>query len=105
MNDSSFMIETVVQIQFGIDVALAMLLWLVQLVIYPAYLSIDKKQFPAWHHRYMRTISFVVIPLILAQALCIGFQGLETVGQAVGPADGVGSACDRRPVASSPAPS
>ena len=77
MNDSSFMIETVVQIQFGIDVALAMLLWLVQLVIYPAYLSIDKKQFPAWHHRYMRTISFVVIPLILAQALCIGFQCLE----------------------------
>ena len=71
------MIETVAQIQFAIDVALAMLIWLVQLVIYPAYLTIDKQQFPAWHHRYMRTISFVVIPLILAQALCIGFQGLE----------------------------
>lgn len=71
------MIKTVLQIQFGIDVALAMLLWLVQLVIYPAYLNIDKELFPAWHHRYMRTISYIVIPLILAQALCIGFQCLE----------------------------
>ena len=71
------MIETVVQVQFGIDIALAMLIWLVQLIIYPAYLSIDKEQFSVWHHRYMRTISYIVIPLISAQALCIGFQCLE----------------------------
>ncbi|MDF7800633.1 hypothetical protein P4C99_14240 [Pontiellaceae bacterium B1224] len=71
------MIETVIKIQPGIDIAMTMLIWLVQLVIYPAYLSIDKKLFQDWHHRYMRTISFIVIPLILAQGLCIGFQCLE----------------------------
>lgn len=77
------MLDTVLQFQFGIDIAMTMLIWLVQLVIYPAFMFIYKEHFRDWHHRYMRTISFIVIPLILAQALCIGCQCLENNSAAV----------------------
>lgn len=56
------------------DTALVMLIWLVQLVIYPSFSSIEPARFIDWHHRYMRTISFIVIPLMLVQAALIGVQ-------------------------------
>ncbi len=44
------------------------LIWLVQIIIYPAYHRIDKSLFTAWHRSYVRYISFFVIPLMLIQA-------------------------------------
>ena len=56
------------------DSAMLILIWLVQLIIYPAFRSIEPAMFRNWHHRYMTTISFFVIPLMLLQAVCIGLQ-------------------------------
>jgi hypothetical protein len=71
------MFQPIDSIRLSIDVAMTMLIWLVQLVIYPAYYSIDRTVFISWHHRYVKTIGYIVIPLMLAQAVCIGFQSLE----------------------------
>ncbi|MDF7807203.1 hypothetical protein P4E94_07125 [Pontiellaceae bacterium B12219] len=71
------MFQSIDSIRFGADVAMAMLIWLVQLIIYPAYYSIDKTSFISWHGRYVKTIGMVVIPLMVAQIACISFQSLE----------------------------
>ena len=46
---------------------LVVLIWLVQLVIYPAFAEIAADGFAAWHGRYTRAITLVVAPLMLAQ--------------------------------------
>ncbi|WP_372809215.1 hypothetical protein [Pontiella sp.] len=56
------------------DTAMLMLIWLVQLVIYPAFRSIDPARFIGWHGGYMRTFSFIVIPPMLLQAGLIAVQ-------------------------------
>lgn len=43
-------------------------IWLVQLVIYPAFHSIDPAGFRSWHSGYTAAITWVVAPLMLAQA-------------------------------------
>ena len=57
-----------------IDCAMAMLIWLVQCVIYPAYHHIDRAHFSDWHQNYMGIISLFVMPLMIGQALLIGLQ-------------------------------
>ena len=42
-------------------------LWLVQLVIYPSFLRIEPGQLMVWHQVYTFRVSFVIIPLMLAQ--------------------------------------
>ena len=68
--------ELVSLVRLAVDSAMTMLIWLVQLVIYPAFRSVDPALFRDWHQRYMRTISFVVIPLMLLQGGCVGLQCL-----------------------------
>ncbi len=52
---------------------LVVLIWLVQLVIYPAFADIAIEGFRGWHSRYTRAITWVVAPLMLAQVLLAGF--------------------------------
>jgi len=61
-------------LQTGADSAMLALIWLVQLIIYPAFRHIRPDRFPAWHRIYVRTISVIVIPLMLIQACCIAVQ-------------------------------
>jgi hypothetical protein len=56
------------------DTAMLILIWLVQLIIYPAFRSIDSGQFTRWHHRYMHVIAWIVIPLMILQSGAIGLQ-------------------------------
>ncbi len=52
---------------------LAVLIWLVQLVIYPAFADITVEGFRRWHRRYTRSMTRIVAPLMIAQvALLIG---------------------------------
>ncbi len=55
-------------LRLAVDAGLAVLAWLVQLIIYPAFAAIDRAGFCAWHAGYTRRISWVVVPLMLAQA-------------------------------------
>lgn len=58
-------------VNLKVSSALAAVLWVVQLVVYPAFASIDPGNFCAWHRRYTRTIGCVVAPLILIQAAAV----------------------------------
>jgi hypothetical protein len=52
---------------FAVSLALAAVLWTVQLVIYPAFKFIDPSHFAKWHYRYTGAITWIVAPLILIQ--------------------------------------
>ena len=56
-----------VEIQIIADSGLLLLIWLVQLIIYPSFQYTREKDFIVWHARYMSIISLLVIPLILLQ--------------------------------------
>ena len=54
--------------QIMVDSGLFILIWLVQLIIYPSMKYTEEKAFVAWHARYTALISIIVCPLMLLQA-------------------------------------
>jgi len=52
-----------------INFGLLVLIWLVQVIIYPSFGYIDRDKFTAWHTRYVKTIGIIVSPLMVAQML------------------------------------
>jgi hypothetical protein len=68
------MMEALPEIRLISDTAMFVLIWMVQLIIYPAFKWIDASTFKAWHHRYTKTMGFVVTPLIIIQSISLGLQ-------------------------------
>ena len=66
--------ELILLIRTLIDTAIVILIWLVQFIIYPAYHHIEKNDFSQWHYNYMQSISYFVMPLMLAQGFIIIYQ-------------------------------
>jgi hypothetical protein len=54
-------------IQSLVDFGMCIVLWLVQLVIYPGLLYIEESRLVAWHKSYTFRVSFIIMPLMLAQ--------------------------------------
>ncbi|TCI85057.1 hypothetical protein [Tenacibaculum sp. M341] len=53
--------------QLLIDFGLVVLIWMVQLLIYPSFLFYSREQLIKWHHVYTQRLSFIVIPLMFSQ--------------------------------------
>ena len=51
------------------DFGLLVLIWLVQLVIYPSFQYYSKKELVEWHQRYTIQVTYVVLPLMLGQLI------------------------------------
>ena len=57
----------------AVDFGMLILIWLVQLIIYPSFEFSARESFMQWHEKYTGLITLVVLPLMLAQiALAIG---------------------------------
>ena len=65
------MLELIPFVQLVADVGLVTLIWLVQLIIYPAFHFIEEDRFVQWHAAYTRAIGLIVVPLMFAQALSV----------------------------------
>lgn len=50
-----------------IDFAMMVLIWMVQLLIYPGFKYYEREKFIIWHHKYTRNMGFIVAPLMLVQ--------------------------------------
>jgi len=50
-----------------IDFGLVVLIWLVQLVIYPGFTYYAEKDLIRWHDKYTSKITLVVLPLMVSQ--------------------------------------
>jgi len=50
-----------------LDVGLLVLIWMIQLIVYPSFLFYTAKELTAWHKMYTKAIALIVIPLMLGQ--------------------------------------
>ena len=57
-----------------VDFGLVVLIWLVQLIIYPSFSYTAKDELQTWHQRYVARITVVVGPLMLLQVLIVAMQ-------------------------------
>ena len=51
------------------DFGLLVLIWLVQLIIYPSFKYLESQKVIDWHNRYSNRISLIVIPLMIGQLI------------------------------------
>ena len=51
----------------AIDFAMFLLIWLVQMIIYPVLNLISEEKFSVWHAIYCKRIAYFVLPLMIAQ--------------------------------------
>lgn len=59
--------QIILQIFLLVDVGLLVLIWMVQLIVYPSFTYYKPKNLIEWHQKYTTGIAVVVIPLMLAQ--------------------------------------
>ena len=52
---------------FAVSWALLVLIWLVQLIIYPCFYRISPEAFISYHQWYVKRITFIVLPLMIAE--------------------------------------
>jgi len=60
-------------IQLLIDFGLVVLIWMVQLIIYPSFLRYESHSLEKWHLTYTGRITVIVAPLMMAQIALAGF--------------------------------
>ena len=56
------------------DFGLLVLIWMVQLIIYPSFKFYSENDLLLWHQKYTAAISFVVIPLMFGQLITATLQ-------------------------------
>ncbi|MFK8101199.1 MAG: hypothetical protein AB8G15_01690 [Saprospiraceae bacterium] len=64
-------------IRLLLDAGLLVLIWMVQLVVYPSFRFYQKENLLRWHQLYTQRISYVVLPLMLGQIVVAGLQVWE----------------------------
>lgn len=50
-----------------VDFGVFIMIWLVQLVVYPAFQYFNHSNLERWHHHYTKGITIVVMPLMVSQ--------------------------------------
>lgn len=60
-------------LQLALSWSLCVLIWLIQLVHYPTFKYIDKKQFKIFHQHHTQSIGFIIIPLMLVELVLSGY--------------------------------
>ncbi|AGI26984.1 putative membrane protein [Polaribacter sp. MED152] len=52
-----------------VNFGLVVLIWIVQLIVYPSFLFYKRENLMLWHNTYTRRIAIVVVPLMLLQLI------------------------------------
>ncbi len=52
-----------------IDFGLVILIWMIQLIVYPSFINYTKENLIIWHKTYTKRIAVIVVPLMLGQLL------------------------------------
>ena len=63
--------------RIAVDFGLVVLIWLVQLIIYPSFRYYSPAELAVWHPKYSNLITIVVGPLMLAQVALVGWPLLN----------------------------
>lgn len=57
-----------------IDFGLVVLIWMIQLMVYPSFRYCSKEELQKWHNIYTFRIACIVIPLMFGQVLIYSYQ-------------------------------
>ena len=57
-----------------LDFGLCILIWMVQLIVYPSFLFFSDNNLFTWHKSYTKAIALIVIPLMLGQLGIVIYQ-------------------------------
>lgn len=60
------------------DFGLLILIWMVQIIIYPSFHYYSTKDLLIWHSKYTNLITFIVLPLMFIQLVSTGFLTFKT---------------------------
>ncbi|MGB5358221.1 MAG: hypothetical protein WBN11_16135 [Eudoraea sp.] len=50
-----------------VDFGLLVLIWMIQLIVYPSFLYYSSENLVIWHKKYTLLIAYIVVPLMLLQ--------------------------------------
>tara|TARA_R110002051_G_scaffold3333_1_gene18005 strand:+ start:11732 stop:12148 length:417 start_codon:yes stop_codon:yes gene_type:complete len=56
------------------DSGLLVLIWMIQLIVYPSFLYYNKEALVSWHRKYTLRLAIIVIPLMFGQLLLTSWQ-------------------------------
>lgn len=59
------------------DSGLLVLIWMVQLIVYPSFSHYKLNDLYSWHKKYTKRIALIVIPLMLGQLITVILQVVE----------------------------
>lgn len=65
-------------IQLLIDFGLVILIWMVQIIIYPSFLFYKSDSLSNWHPIYTGKITIIVAPLMIAQIILASYLLVDT---------------------------
>lgn len=67
----TILLETLDEHALSVDFSMFILIWMVQVIVYPTFHKINNNEFIDWHRKYCNGIGFFVLPVM-------SFQLLET---------------------------
>ena len=62
-----YLTNTLETVQFAVSWALCSMIWLIQLMQYPAFRFVEAGRFAAFHRRHTLAVIIVIVPLMLAE--------------------------------------
>lgn len=57
-----------------LDFGLVVLIWMVQIIVYPGFTFYSKKDLGSWHKTYTARLPVIVVPLMLGQLIVAGWM-------------------------------
>lgn len=70
--------DWIIELRALVDCGLFVLIWMVQLIVYPSFSYISDQVLPSWHRTYTKRIGYFVIPMMLVQLMLSLFNCLES---------------------------
>ncbi len=61
--------ESIYSVRLAVSASLCVLIWMVQLLIYPSFKYFEAAGLAVWHRLYTRNMTFIVAPLMILQGL------------------------------------
>lgn len=66
--------EIIASTSILVDAGLVVLIWMVQLIVYPSFKYYKSENLIEWHQKYTKGIAIIVIPLMLTQLALVLFS-------------------------------
>ena len=82
-SNMTILLEILNEHALSVDFAMFILIWMVQIIVYPTFHKIENEEFVDWHRKYCNAIGFFVLPVMTCQLVEAASACFFTVGDLV----------------------